>query len=553
MLVSCSATTPFRFQYAFAATSATIVAGTLAERCQMTAYLCYSIMLSGFVYPVIVHAVWSSRGFLSALADEPLLGVGMIDFAGSGVVHMTGGITAVIAAKVLGARKGRFYDERGNKLAKPRKFPGHSIALQVLGTFILWFGWYGFNVGSVGNISSSNNAKIVSLAAVNTTLAAAAGGVVALLVNLAIVEHRTGEPYFGLTSAMNGCLSGLVCITAGCALIEPWAAVIVGSVAGLLYLWFSSVLERWCIDDAVDAIPVHMINGLWGLISTGLFATPEHMKNVYGKDDNVGWFYEWGRGSGNFNLMGCQLIGIIFISAWVALIMLPFFFGLNYLGWFRADALEEIVGLDVSYHGGPTTQSYGDIKPEYMVAYLNRKNDQHLKRRRTTKSQSVDGSDHSLQLDMPVPNSEVQCVTQQYIPRSRGVPHVQAGLDSVVYSSQVTVDQLGRPIVPYAISNVSHGDGIVPEHQQHDSRIVSSKEKHHGRQNGTSGRNNHGQIPRGPFYGARIQVTGHEGSHLEAFETKYSGHYSQYCQSVEQMSGANNDDTGDREEDGSGV
>ena len=119
------------FQFAFAATSATIVAGTLAERCQMTAYLCYSVMLSGFVYPVIVHAVWSHTGFLSPRNVNPLFGVGMIDFAGSGVVHMTGGITAFIAAKILGARKGRFYDERGNKLTKPKSFPGHSIALQV--------------------------------------------------------------------------------------------------------------------------------------------------------------------------------------------------------------------------------------------------------------------------------------------------------------------------------------------------------------------------------------------------------------------------------------
>ena len=119
------------FQFAFAATSATIVAGTLAERCQMAAYLCYSVMLSGFVYPVIVHAVWSYTGFLSPYSTSPLFGVGMIDFAGSGVVHMTGGITAFIAAQILGARKGRFYDDRGMKLKKPKSFPGHSIALQV--------------------------------------------------------------------------------------------------------------------------------------------------------------------------------------------------------------------------------------------------------------------------------------------------------------------------------------------------------------------------------------------------------------------------------------
>lgn len=121
------------FQFAFAATSATIVAGTLAERCQMTAYLCYSVALTGFVYPVIDHSAWSVNGFLSASAAEPLWGSGVVDFAGSGVVHMTGGVTALIATKILGSRKGRFFDERGNKLPKPKPFPGHSVALQVSG------------------------------------------------------------------------------------------------------------------------------------------------------------------------------------------------------------------------------------------------------------------------------------------------------------------------------------------------------------------------------------------------------------------------------------
>jgi ammonium transporter, Amt family len=132
----------FFFQFAFAATAATIVAGTVAERCKMAAYLCYSIFLTGFVYPVVVHSIWSYRGFLSAFADEPFRGVGVIDFAGSGVVHLVGGSTALIAAIILGPRKGRFYDEDGNPLESPAEFPAHSVALQILGTFILWFGWY---------------------------------------------------------------------------------------------------------------------------------------------------------------------------------------------------------------------------------------------------------------------------------------------------------------------------------------------------------------------------------------------------------------------------
>lgn len=130
----------FFFQFAFAATAATIVAGTVAERCKMAAYLCYSVFLTGFVYPVVVHSIWSTYGFISAFHPDPFRGVGNIDFAGSGVVHMTGGLTAMIAATILGPRKGRFYDEDGNPLETPTTFQAHSVALQVLGTFILWFG-----------------------------------------------------------------------------------------------------------------------------------------------------------------------------------------------------------------------------------------------------------------------------------------------------------------------------------------------------------------------------------------------------------------------------
>ena len=135
------------FEYTFSATCVTIVAGTLAERCQMVAYLLYSVVLTGFVYPVVVHSIWSNNGFLSAFAAEPFQGIGTIDFAGSGVVHITGGTTALVATYVLGARKGRFYDSRGRELERPRPFPGHSMALQILGTMILWFGcksifWY---------------------------------------------------------------------------------------------------------------------------------------------------------------------------------------------------------------------------------------------------------------------------------------------------------------------------------------------------------------------------------------------------------------------------
>mmetsp|Transcript_29948 Transcript_29948/g.67592 ORF Transcript_29948/g.67592 Transcript_29948/m.67592 type:complete len:391 (-) Transcript_29948:683-1855(-) len=254
------------FQFAFAATSATIVAGTLAERCQMLAYLAYSTALTAFVYPVVVHSIWNNTGFLSSFRAEPLLGVGVVDFAGCLVVHTTGGLTALIAAYVLGPRKGRFYTGvDGKRTAKD--FPGHSTALKALGVFILWFSWYGFNAGSVYSITAKNHPLLAENAAVNTTLAAAGGTVSALLVKVWLVERRTGETLFSLSDALMGCLSGLVSITGGCAFMESWAAIIVGLLAGVLYLWGTDLMIRFGIDDAVDAIPIHMICGIWGSIA----------------------------------------------------------------------------------------------------------------------------------------------------------------------------------------------------------------------------------------------------------------------------------------------
>ncbi|KAL7527150.1 hypothetical protein ACHAWF_005533 [Thalassiosira exigua] len=350
------------FQFAFAASSATIVAGTLAERCQMAAYLCYSLALTGFVYPVIAHSVWSPQGFLNAKSMNPLWGTGLIDFAGSLVVHLTGGSTALIATHLLGPRRGRFYDHRGNPLEIPREFPGHSIALQMLGAFILWFGWYGFNTGSALSITGPGQDQVISLVAVNTTLAAASACVATLGFNYIYDERKTGEGTFSLSYAMNGCLGGLVSITGACGVVEPWAAVIIGFIAGIIYLGSSKLLVRIRIDDVVDAVPVHMTNGIWGTIAVGLFATSKRIQLAYGDVGDVGLFM-----GGNGTLLGCQVIGVLFVLGWVTLIMFPFFCLLNYMGWLRSSTSDEVEGLDSRYHAsakrlntkvGPTA-SYG--------------------------------------------------------------------------------------------------------------------------------------------------------------------------------------------------
>merc|ERR1712048_584422 len=299
-------------------------------------------------------------GFVS----DPMLGIGMVDFAGSGVVHMTGGATALVAAAVLGPRKGRFYDEDGNALETPASFPAHSVALQVLGTFILWFGWYGFNPGSALAIDNSDSAATAALCAVTTTLSAAARCVTAMFTDTILEMMKTGEASYDLTMAMNGALGGLVGITAGCSVVLPWAAVLIGIVSGWVYVGFSKFLVAMKIDDAVDAVPVHFACGAWGVIATGLFAEEAAMATAGYNSAHTGLFYSWGKGSWDSNLLLCQICSIAWICGWVFFFMTPFFLMLNACGMFRVDPLEEEVGLDISHHRGAAYDLSGAKKED---------------------------------------------------------------------------------------------------------------------------------------------------------------------------------------------
>jgi len=360
------------FQFAFAATAATIVAGTVAERCKFEAYLCYSLALTGFVYPVVVYSIWSSSGFLTAFNNDPFLGCGMHDFAGSGVVHMTGGATALVAAKVLGPRIGRFYDADGNELPEPHSFPPHSVALQVLGTFVLWVGWYGFNPGSTLAIASSASGNVAALCAVTTTIAAATGAVTAMFTDMFMTRRKTGETMYDITMCMNGALGGLVGITAGCSVVAPWAAFVIGVIAGWTYIFWSSLLIKLKIDDAVDAIPVHFGCGIWGCIAVGLFAKPSLVGEAFGEHGHYGVFYN----VSDWNLFACQLCGVLWVIAWVGGLMTPFFHILNVLGLFRVDTVEEEVGLDISHHKGAAYDLSGptdEAKEKFEISTSQRK------------------------------------------------------------------------------------------------------------------------------------------------------------------------------------
>ena len=258
------------FQWAFAATSATIVSGAVAERCRHQAYIVYTVVITGFVYPVVVHWVWSDWGWLSANRDDRVFegSLGLLDFAGSSVVHVTGGGAAFCAAWFLGPRLGRF-DANGNAVTIPQ----NDQSLIMLGSFILWFGWYAFN--SVSGLEVRGGVTTASLAAVNTTMSAAAAALTVLLI------HLSRGHTIQIAPGLNGLLSGLVGITAGCAVVEPFAACIIGMFSGGVYYLSAELLLILKIDDPLEASAVHFGSGIVGTIAVGFFATETNVVRAY--------------------------------------------------------------------------------------------------------------------------------------------------------------------------------------------------------------------------------------------------------------------------------
>jgi Amt family ammonium transporter len=259
---------------------------------------------------------------------------------------------------------------------------------------------FGFNPGSALLLDSKHVGEIAAHAAVSTALSAAGGGISALFTNLWIQERRTGEPHFSLVMAMNGSLSGLVAITSSCAIVEPWAALLTGVVAGWIYIYSSNLLIRFRIDDAVDAIPVHMANGIWGIISTGFIASPRKLELVFETSKHAGVFYSWGRGSSDASLLCCQFLEVLFILGWTFFTMMPFFIWLNYKGWLRSDSLEELVGLDISYHGDQGG-SEGQVRQEYAEAYKRHKGSSTGSTTATSSNQVWLKSAESVEDDLP--------------------------------------------------------------------------------------------------------------------------------------------------------
>ena len=318
------------FQTVFCATAATIVSGAMAERTKFSSYCIYSMVISAIIYPVSGHWIWGGGW----LAD-----MGFHDFAGSTAVHMVGGVSALIGAKILGPRIGK-YDKNG----KPKAIPGHSLTMGALGVFILWFCWFGFNGGSTVSATGDDVLASMSSIFVTTNMAAAVASVSVML----ITWVRYKKPDVSMT--LNGSLAGLVAITAGCDLVSPFGAAMIGIIAGVVVVFGIEFVDKVLkIDDPVGAVGVHGICGALGTILTGLFALED------------GLFY-----GGGTSLLITQMIGVGAVAAWVTVAITITFLIIKHTIGLRVSKEEEITGLDVHEHG--LVSAYADFMPSIDMA-----------------------------------------------------------------------------------------------------------------------------------------------------------------------------------------
>lgn len=312
----------FVFNLVFCATTATIVSGAMAERTKFLSYCIYSAVISALIYPIEAHWIWGG-GWLAQL--------GFHDFAGSCAIHMVGGISALIGAAMLGPRIGKFTKDKSGKITKVNAFPGHNLPIGALGVFILWFGWYGFN-----GAACTTGDQLASVF-LTTTVAPAVATVVCMI----FTWVKYGKP--DVSMCLNASLAGLVAITAPCDVTDCLGAIIIGFVSGLLVVFGVWLLDyKLHVDDPVGAVAVHMMNGMWGTIAVGLFATT----SAPGNDTVKGLFY-----GGGFKQLGIQLLGFITVAAWTAVTITIAFVIIKKTIGLRVTEEEEIVGLDSMEHG----------------------------------------------------------------------------------------------------------------------------------------------------------------------------------------------------------
>ncbi|MDD7148133.1 MAG: ammonium transporter [Lachnospiraceae bacterium] len=319
----------FIFNLVFCATTATIVSGAMAERTKFISYCVYSAVISAVIYPIEAHWIWGG-GWLSQ--------IGFHDFAGSCAIHMVGGVCALIGAAILGPRIGKFVKDKDGRVTKVNAFPGHNLPIGCLGVFILWLGWYGFNGAAATTLP-----QLASIF-VTTTIAPAIATVVCMI----LTWVKYGKP--DVSMCLNASLAGLVAITAPCDVTDAFGAIVIGAVAGVLVVfgvWFLDYKLR--VDDPVGAVAVHCLNGIWGTIAVGLFATntaPEYGIADAAGNEMLGLFY-----GGGFKLLGIQLVGVLSVMAWSVVTIVIAFMIIKAIFGLRVTEEEEIVGLDSMEHG----------------------------------------------------------------------------------------------------------------------------------------------------------------------------------------------------------
>ncbi len=326
----------FLFQMVFMDTAATIPTGSMAERLKFSGFVAMGLWVSMFIYPLVAGWIWGG-GWLQNLGRIVGWGNGAVDFAGSGPVHMIGGVVGLAGAIILGPRIGKF-----NKDGSANTIPGHNMTIGILGTIILFFGWFGFNPGSsLGFLGGFRNLAVI--AAINTLLAGAAGGTAAMTYMWLFGPSK--KPDAGMS--VNGLLAGLVAITAPCAFVDPWAAVVIGTIAGVLVIWASTVLEKLKIDDPVGAVPVHMVNGAWGVLAVGIFANANPDTAAWnGMESAVtGLIY------GGTTQILAQLTEVVSIFVAVFALSWLFFKAMYALKLMRVSREDELNGLDMPEMG----------------------------------------------------------------------------------------------------------------------------------------------------------------------------------------------------------
>ncbi|XP_009857502.2 ammonium transporter 1 [Ciona intestinalis] len=328
----------FFFQYVFAATAATVVSGAVAERADFSCYIIYSFTITGFIYPVGAHWVWSPDGWLNTGAGT---GLSMQDYAGSCVVHVCGGMAALAGAKILGPRLGRFSDDGADK-----PIPGHSVPLVSLGAFILLVGFLCFNGSSIQRISKNGDGLEVSLSVTNTILSGSAAGLSSMLTHRVHSMVKGKGKYWSLLMTINGGLTGMVASCAGCNDIAPWAALLIGSVAGVVFVFARQFVLWLKIDDPLDAISVHLFGGTLGTIATPIFAIRGQTINGVSVGGPI-----YGGGVDAWRGFGWSLVGLFSIGLWSGLCCFTLFTTLDMVGLMRIPKSVEESGIDMKKHG----------------------------------------------------------------------------------------------------------------------------------------------------------------------------------------------------------